>query len=85
MVESHYNLANLYFYMGKLEESRRSYESALALRPDHQGARYNLADVYARLGQFRKAEAICLEALAQARPDGRFQLLLAKVRDGLGK
>ena len=85
MVESHYNLANLYFHMGKLEESRRSYESALALRPDHEGARYNLADVYARLGKFREAEAICLEALAQAQPNGRFHLLLAKVREGLGK
>ena len=85
ILESHYNLANLYFHMGKLEESKRSYESALALQPDHRGARYNLADVYARLGQFREAEAICLEALAQARPDGRFHLLLAKVRESLGK
>jgi len=84
-VESHYNLANLYFDMGKLDDSRRSYESALALQPDHRGARYNLADVYARLGQFRKAEAICLEALAEAQPDGRFHLLLAKVRESLAK
>jgi tetratricopeptide (TPR) repeat protein len=65
---SHYNLALLLATTGRLEESRRSYEAALARDPSHADARGNLASVLVQLGRIEEATRQ-LVALVDRDPD----------------
>lgn len=40
--KAYYNLGNVYFYMGRYEESVEAYQQTLLLDPNDQDARYNL-------------------------------------------
>lgn len=54
-VETHYNLANLYFDVGDLQLAKLHYESAAELEPSFSPLHYNLALVCYRLGDLNGA------------------------------
>ena len=78
-VEAHSNLGLALKALGRLEEARQHYGTALALRPDYAAAHVNLGNVLVALGQvteavphYRKAAAIRPDD-----PEAHVQLSLA--------
>jgi tetratricopeptide (TPR) repeat protein len=65
---AHLNLGNALGRLGRLEEARASYRSALTLRPEFAEAHNNLGDVQLELGQLDDAVISCRRAI-QIRPD----------------
>ena len=52
-MEAHVNRGNAFCAQGLCKEALASYENALALRPDHHEARWNMGLVQLTLGRFR--------------------------------
>ncbi|VAX32702.1 hypothetical protein MNBD_NITROSPINAE05-1453, partial [hydrothermal vent metagenome] len=50
LAEPHYNLASVYLDLGKLELSRKEYQTALRLNPDYFDALFGLGSVLAKTG-----------------------------------
>lgn len=85
--------ARAHFLWGTLMEEKQnvpaaiaSYEVALAIRPDYDDARYRLAGLWMRSGDF-KAAAEAYRAYAKAHPEvgARLQFALAAEKAGLSK
>jgi tetratricopeptide (TPR) repeat protein len=63
----HNNLGNVWKALGRLDESRASYERALQLQPDDAGAYANLGNVWRERGRFAEART-CYEQVLRLRP-----------------
>ena len=65
---NHTNLGNFYMDRGQLEQSIRSFETAIRLRPDSVGTLVNASIAYSRAGRVVDAERVLDQALRHA-PD----------------
>lgn len=68
MLKPHLRLADALAAQGRLAEAEAAYLQALALRPQHPGARNNLGSLYMKQGRLPEAEAQ-FAALLQSSPD----------------
>src|SRR5208282_3973791 len=50
-LRAHFDLANLLYSLGRMEEAKAHYEAAIVLKPDYADAHYNLGVVSQALGQ----------------------------------
>ena len=68
MLKPHLRLGDALAGQGRLAEAEAAYLKALALRPQHPGARNNLGSLYMKQGRLPQAEAQ-FAALLQSSPD----------------
>lgn len=60
----HYNLAQIFTALNRLDEAAAAYQTTLSLKPDYAEAYSNLGSLFARSGQKEKAAACYQKALA---------------------
>jgi tetratricopeptide (TPR) repeat protein len=61
--ETHYSLAQAFFFMGRLDDAALQFKDVLSLSPDNPKVHLELGDVLARLGKPTEAAAEFREAL----------------------
>ncbi|MBN1870748.1 MAG: tetratricopeptide repeat protein [Candidatus Omnitrophica bacterium] len=81
----HYNLGNLYYYSGRIDEAVRSYEEALKIDPGYLAAYNNLGTAYYALGKKNEAMAAYEQALSMDPDDVEATNNLGVVYKDLGK
>jgi tetratricopeptide (TPR) repeat protein len=81
---THYSLGNLYFNDKKLEAAILQYQAAIAIDEAMHDARYNLALLYLRLGQFQEVQALSAHGLRRWPERVKLHYALAKAQEGLG-
>ena len=75
--DGHYRLGRYYHGSQRWEEAQKSYQQAIALEPEHVGARNALAVLYAERGEYAKAISL-LRVLTKTVPDA------SDIRSNLG-
>ncbi len=83
--ETHYNLANLYYSTGRLEQAARHYERALDIAPTSLEIYFNLADTYCAVGRYAEAEEVSTRGLRLAPGEVKLYYTLGVAQEGLGK
>lgn len=66
--DGHYRLGRYYHGSHRWEQAQKSYQQAIALEPDHVGARNALAVLYAERGEYAQAISL-LQSLTKFVPD----------------
>lgn len=80
-----YNQDGVYLYQQReYAAARDSFQAALALTPDDETLRYNLAECWAHLGDYGQAEQYYRQCLQQTpeHHECRYELVLALARQG---
>ena len=60
-IEMYMALGQAYYYLGEYKNAIKTYQKAIALKPDFYPLRVQLAYIYAALGQRKKAEDLLIQ------------------------